>query len=796
MIKNYFKIAWRQLVKNKLVSTINITGLSLGLTAVLLAFVFIQDERSFDTFHEKSERIFRVNKWVKENNGDLTKTAETPGLMAPTLDADFPEVELATHVAPWFDEVLMSYEDQHTFVKNFVFADSNFFQVFDFQMIKGDDPSRILSTPGQMIITSELAQTLFGGQDPIGKMVKGLNDIDFTVAGLAQPAPRQSHIQYDAIISWSSTDGQSGFLDFSFMNNWLAQAVNTYLLLRKPQQMDSVNEKLPDFTAQYMANRKDTYTFFLQPLPEVYLHSADLQHLRGGKFGSVSFLRTFSIIALMILLIACFNYINITTAKSLQRAKEVGVKKVLGAAKGQLIGQFLIETISMTLLAGILSFGLALFLLPQLNAWFGKDIPGDAFATIGTIGFFATIILTTSLIAGFFPGWVLTRFKPLTILRSVFKATPGSEWPRQVLTTLQLTISIALIAGTLILHQQFNYVLNKDLGFDKEQVMVMRTPPGIVNNHVAFKNEIAALPGVQSVSICNAAVEDGTFGSTVIPEGYTDGELMVRMFRVDTNYVKTYGMELSEGRFLNLASDFDPGTFVVNEAFVRQAAWENPLEKSIQFVGDEHKYPVVGVLKDFNFNSLHEEVSPLVMYLNERKSNTSLRVDPAQLSTLLPQIEKIWKQFESRFPFDYYFLDDYFSQKYIAEQQMVKVITLFAFLAIFIACLGLYGLAAFAISRRTKEIGIRKVLGASVISIMQLLSSQFSRLVLLAFLIATPLVYYYTQDWLNGFAYHVHLSGWFFIVAGVIVLAIVFITVSFQSVRAALVNPVNALKSE
>ena len=332
MIQQNIRLFFRSLTRQKIHFLLTSSGLTIGLTAVLLAFIFIQDEQQFDVFHSKADRIFRVNKTLQENNGDLTKNAETPGKMAAALDADFPEVELATHISPWFDEVLVTYEDQNTFVKNWVFADSNFFDVFDFQMISGGNPVEILSKPGQILITPELAQNLFGGKDPIGKVVKGQNDKDFMVAGIVERAPRQSHIQYDALVSWASTESQSNFMDFGFMNNWLGQTVYTYLLLRKPEQMVAVNEKFADFTAQYMNNRKDTYSFFLQSLPEVYLQSTDLQYLRGGKYGSASFLQTFSIIALLILLIACFNYINITTAKSLQRAKEVGVKKSVGSS--------------------------------------------------------------------------------------------------------------------------------------------------------------------------------------------------------------------------------------------------------------------------------------------------------------------------------------------------------------------------------------------------------------------------------------------------------------------------------
>ena len=795
MFKQNLLVFWRNILKEKVQFFLTITGLVMGLIAVLLAFTIIQDDYQFDDFHEQSDRIFRVNKHVKENNGDITKNAETPGLMAPTLDAEMPEVELATRIAPWFDRILVSYEDQNTFVKNWMFVDSNFFRVFDFEMIKGDDPAKILSTPGQVIITPELAQTLFGQFDPIGRTIKGQSDKNYTVAGLVKPAPRQSHIQYDALVSWASTEKESDFLNFNFMNNWLGQTVYTYVLLRQPEQQAAVDDKFAAFTARHMENRKDTYDFFLQPLDEIYLNSTDLLYLRGMKLGSASFIRTFSIISFFLLLIACFNYINITTAKSLQRAKEVGVKKVLGAKKNQLISQFMTETVTLTVVASLLAIGFAQLFLQQLNLWFEKDIPAISLISADKIFFLSAIIIITSLVAGFFPSWMLTKYRPVSVLKNSKAQAPGGEWPRQILTTLQLTMSIGLIAGMLILQQQFNFISNKNLGFDKDQVLTMSTPPGVNENLEAFRNELTSLPGIQSVSICNASVQQGTFGTGVIPEGKSE-EMMVQLYRVDSNYLETFGMELAEGRFLNLASDFDPGTMIVNEAFVKQAGWTNPLERSLRFEGGEEKYPVVGVLKDFNFNSLHQEVSPLVMYLDNRTTHTSVRFDPAKLSSLLPQIQSLWERFETRFPFDYQFLDEYFAEKYLAEQQMLKVISLFAFLAILIACLGMYGLASFAIARRRKEIGIRKVLGASVTSIVGLLSSRFVKLVGIALLLATPIVYYYGNNWLNNFAYHINMNGWVFLIAGIIVLGIVFFTVSFQSIRAALANPVKSLRSE
>ena len=796
MLKHNLSVFIRQLFRDKTNTLITLSGLVLGLTAVLLAFTFISDEHRFDQFHSKSERIFRVNKDYSDPSGDLSKNAETPGRMAATLDADFPEVEVAAHIAPWFGDVLVSYEDQHIEVDNWVFADSNFFRIFDFNILKGGDRSQVLAQPGQILLTPSLAHRLFGDQNPIGKTIFGLKDKLFTVSGIIEEAPRQSHIQYGAIASWASTESSSGFLDFSFMNNWLGQTVYTYALLRRPDQMAAVNAKLPQFTAQYMPDRTERYAFYLQPLSEVYLHSTDIRYLRGGKYGSATFLRTFSIIALLILLIACFNYINITTARSMQRAKEVGVKKVLGAFKGQIIRQFLTETLSITLLAAILATGIAHLLLPKLNGWFEKDIPHTLLWEYKTIGVLGFVILATAALSGLFPSLLLAKFRPVSILQSSLKLSPGGQLPRQVLTTLQLAVGIGLIAGTLLLHQQFQYLLNKDIGFDKEQVLIMHTPPGIDSSAMAFRHALESLPGISSVSICNAAMPDGTFGSTVIPEGNNGEEVPIQIFRVDSNYVKTYGIRIAEGRFLNRASDFDPGSLVVNETLVKQMGWESGVRKTIKFSANDTPYPIVGVVEDFHYNSLHQPVGPAVLYLDDRKNNISVRIESEQLASILPRMRQLWGQFESRHPFDYYFLDDYFAKNYVKEKQMVQVITLFAGLAIFIACLGLYGLAAFAVARRRKEIGIRKVLGASLPGILALLTTNFFKLVLIAMILSTPIMWHFLQTWLQNFTYHISLSWQTFALAGVLMLVIVLLTVCAQSVRAALANPIDSLRNE
>lgn len=797
MIAHYLTLFRRLIFRQQSYFLLTVSGLTLGLAAVILAFVFIRDEGSYDRFHAKADRLVRVNKWVKAENGDLENTAETPGLFAPTLMNEFPEVEAAAPYNPWFDEVLFTLGEKSFGVKGLSFADENFFRLFDFQLLRGN-PAEVLSKPGQLVLTERLAETMFGKADPIGQTIMALEDKPYVVSGIIANPPRKSHIQFEALASWASTEPANGMHDFGFMNNWLGQTVYTYALLQDASKAAAVEKKFPDLVAQYMPNRVDRYQFYLQPWKDIYLNSYDIRFLRGGKYGSAAFLRTFTIIALLILLIAGFNYVNISTAKSLQRAKEVGVKKVLGADRRQLMGQFLSETLATTILAGAAALVLAYSLLPSLNRLFESETPVSLVFSPSTLVTLAGVVLAVSLLAGFFPGLIISGFKPARVIRKISVLSPGGEWPRQVLTTLQLGISIALISGSFILYRQFRFLLERDLGFSKDQVMVLPTPPGIDSTHVAFHQALQALPGVQSASICQAAIGTGTFGSTVLPEGSGDREFSVQIFRVDTQFIKTYGMEITAGRFFSnrFQSDFNPGALVVNETFVRQAGWDTHEGKTVRFVGDETKYPVVGVVRDFNYNSLHHAVDPVMMYLDGRRGNISVRFDPQQVGSLLPKMERLWRQFEQRYPFDYYFVDEEFAKNYVSEQRMVKVVGIFSGLAIFIACLGLYGLAAFTIARRTKEIGIRKVMGASVTSIVALLSKNFVKLTGLAVIIGAPVAWYFISGWLNDFAYHVPLAWGVFALAGLAVLLIVFLTVGVQSAKAAVANPANTLKTE
>jgi len=796
MLHHYLTIVRRLLTREWGYSLINLSGLALGLTAVLLAFTFIRDESLYDNFHDKGDRIFRVNKWAKEESGERFLVAETPGLMAPAMVQDFPEVQAATHFAPWFDEVLLSYEDKSVKTENLVFADTGFLQLFDFEILKGR--AEALAAPGQILLTPGLAAALFGQEDPVGKAVVGLDDQMYTVAGLIADPPRRSHLQFEALVSWSSTEPGSGMHDFSFMNNWLGQTVYTYALLQDAAQEEALEAKFPAFVEQYMSNRTDRYEFFLQPLSEVYLHSDNIRYLRGNKYGSAVFLRTFSIIALLVLLIACFNYINISTAKSVERRREIGVKKVLGAGRRALLFQFLVETFVFVSMAAVLSILLAHALMPRFNALFGRDIPVELLSESGPLAFLGLAVLLVSLLAGLFPAALLSGFRPLEVLKGGKAETRGSAGPRSVLTALQLALSVGLIAGTIVLNQQFDFILSKDLGFDKEQVLVMATPPGIEQKSELFRTELEQLPGVESVSICQAAIRSGTFGTTVLPEGSNGREVPAQAYRVEENFLETFGIKLAAGRFLStqFPTDTSIGALVVNEQMARQMGWEAPLGKTIKFSADGPAFPVVGVVKDFHFDTFQQPIGPLVMYLDGRKHNISVRFDRGQLAGLLPGLRQLWEAYESRFPFDYYFLDESFAKDYLAEQRMLKVVGIFSLLAIFIACLGLYGLAAFTVARRVKEIGIRKVLGASIGNILMLLHRRLFYLTLPGFLAGGALSWHLLHSWLQQYAYSIRLSPWAFILAGLLTLIVASLAVLFQSLRAALSNPVEALKYE
>jgi len=793
MFKNYFKISLRNLLKYKTYFGINILGLSMAITCSILVVAFITDELSFDQFHHNKDRLFRLNKInLNPNTGISILTAENSGLMGPTIANDYPEVESITRICPWWDDVVISYEDSNINIKNFLFADSTFFELFDFKLEKGD-PATALVAPSSMVITESLSKKLFLDEDPIGKTVIGLQSLEYHITGVIQDAPRNSHIQFDALVAWSTTVPGIGQLPFTWMNNWYAQAIFTYVLLGDGVDADLLQSKFPEFMQRNFPERADKYFLYLQPFGDIYLNSTEVTGIRKARLGSGTYVRIFLSIAIFLLLIACINYININTAKATKRSLEVGVRKVMGATRKQLLFQFFGESFFITTISGIIAVFLADIAIPYFNQLAGKNIQTDILLSphvlLPTVG----IVAIVSLLAGIYPALVLSAFKPSTVLRSSSGSKITGNLLRQVLTTFQFAVSVMLIAGAIVVFSQMNYLRTKDLGFEKDQVMVLSMANSIQLKHQTFQNEIENHPNVLSAT--------GTFTTTIVKEGGGGGmedELEVRMFRTDGNFIRTYGMQIVEGRDLDANIASDSNALIVNETFANSMGWEDPVDRYVQFNPLGSKFPIIGVVKDFHYNPLTTStVGPIAMFIwGSNFHNLSVRIRGENIPKTISYIESIWKKYEVRYPFDYYFVDQWFDQNYRAEQQLFQTVTIFSIVSILIACFGLYGLTSFTIEQRTKEIGIRKVFGASVARIAIMINKRFVFLVILGFLIATPFTYYLADSWLQSFAYRVPVYWWVFITAGLLVLLIALLSVTVQALKAAVVNPIKSLSHE
>lgn len=797
MIKNYIIAAARSFSRNKLHTVINISGLATGLMAGILSIIFVLDELSYDKFHTQRDQIFRLNKINKGENGSQILTAETSGMMGPTMVDEMPEVINSTRYLSWFDEIVVTFNEKNITIPSraAAFTDSTFFHIFDFNLIRGDRSS-VLSRPQTMVLTESTAQSLFGSEDPIGKSIVGMNNQSFEITGIVQDPPLRSQLQFDALMSWTSTVPQMGSIPMEWMNNWIAQGINTYLLLESKQAASSVTPKLPKFMQDHLPTRVDKYELYLQAFNDTYLHSYNLQGVQAARIGNIQYIYLFSMIAGFILLIACINYINISTAKATRRSREVGMRKALGAAKRQLILQFMGESMLLTLLSVVIAFGLLHLAIPTFNELAGKDLSISLLLDFRVLAGVVVLALVVGLLSGIYPSLIISAFRPAYVLRGAATGQAGAQWGRSALITFQFIISIVMIAGTLLMHKQINFILSKDLGFDKEHILVVNLTPGIAAKKDVLQNAANNLPNVVSTSMGRTALGQGGASTYIIPEGFGPDEIEARMFPVDGNFLETYQIELKDGRFFQQGSAYDSGAVIINEALARRLNWNSSLEKMIRFSQEQPAQPVIGVLKDFNYGTLYREVDPLIMWVS-RRAPTKLSVrfngDPAPI---LGSLEQQWKQFEARYPFNYYFLDQAFATSYVSEQKLYKTVMTFAGLSIFIACLGLYGLVSFTIEQRTKEFGIRKILGASVASIGMLVNKKFALLVAIASVISVPILVPFMNQWLQKFAFRVDLEPSVFIYAIILTLFITVFAVSVQAIKVAMGNPAKALKQE
>jgi putative ABC transport system permease protein len=796
MSHNFILLAIRQVRRNRLHTLINILCLAVGLTASILAVMFIIDETSFDKFHSKADRIFRLNKVNFETDGSTSLSGETSGLMGSTMADEYPELQTFTRYVPWFNDVLLSSDDKNVLMKarELVFVDSSFFAVFDFQLVKGD-PSTALRNPQSIVLTEKTALALFGNDNPIGKTVKGLQDIDFEVTGIVAEPPRNSHMQFTGLMSWTTTVPDLGRIPLIFMNNWLAQATCTYVLLHNKSDQRKVELKLPKFVVDHVPTRVDKYSLYLQPLEDLYLKSDNVQGLKMHKTGSQQFNYFFSVIASFILFLACINYINISTSKATRRAREVAMRKCVGASRKQLLFQFVGESFVFVVCAAVLAAILVFVSVPYFNDLTGKMLPltllTDPIVILSTI----TLIFMVAITSGLYPGFVLSSFAPAVIQGSA-KAKVSGNLPRQVLIAFQFVITMCMITGTLLIYQQIQLVLSAEVGFDKEHVLLVGMTPAVMEKKDVVMEELHALPNVVSASTSQTTIGWGTYSTYVIPEGFKPDEIEARVFHVDGNYQETYGLEMAMGRFFDTRLSSDSSAVIINETMMKKLHWDDPTKMTIKFNETSPALPVVGVLKDFHFKSFYEAIEPLVMVISPASQpNLSVRFS-GNPSNIVTTLENKWKTIETRYPFNYTFVDETFAKAYTTEEKLLQTVLTFAGVSILIACLGLYGLVSFTIEQRTREFGIRKVLGASVAGISYLVNKKFILLALIGGSLAIPLVIPFIDKWLGKFALKITVGPTVFLLAFGMMLLVTVFAVSVQAIKAAMANPVDSLRHE
>ncbi|MDZ7304890.1 MAG: ABC transporter permease [candidate division KSB1 bacterium] len=789
MFKNHLKIAARNLLKYKVYSFINIAGLAIGMACCLLILLYVQHELAYDHFHEKADRIYRILRHGRVQDSDYTIPVN-PAPLAETLVREFPEVLAATRMlsVKAFAECVVKYADKQFVENRILFADSTFFDIFTFSLLLGNSRTA-LDKPNRVVITEAMAQKYFGDENPMGKTLRinigGNADLAFTITGVAKDVPPNSHFHFDFLPSLVT-------LDWSRSTSWGQNAFYTYFLLSKGYSAAQLEAKLPQLVQKYIARTMQfDDRFFVQPLTAIHLRSNYDLELEPNS--DIIYVYIFSIIAFIVLLSACINFMNLATARSANRVREIGVRKVLGASRGQLLRQFLSESTILSVIAVLFAVGLLELFLPLFNRLAERQIAVDftsnSFLLAGLIG----MGLLVGILAGSYPAFFLSSFRPIVALRGKPQQGTRGAWLRSGLVFLQFAISIVLIIGTFVVERQLHYVRNKRLGFDKEHVVVISRASALGPRWQAFKHELMWSPNVIHTA-GSSSVPGRYFDSTVFEaEGMDESQRLWYVF-ADEGFIETMGMEMVAGR--NFSPEFatETSAFILNETAVKKLGWENAVGKKL--AGNARTGAIIGVVKDFHFESLHQEIHPLVMLFATSPSYLSVRVRQANLHQTLTFLEEKWRSFVPDQPFEYSFLDEAFDKLYRSEERLEQIFGYFSTLAIFIACLGLFGLASFTAEQRTKEIGIRKVLGASVASILFLLSKDFGKLVLLANFIAWPVAWYAMNRWLQNYAYRIEIGWWVFALAGGLALIIAFATVSTQAFKAALANPVQVLRYE
>ncbi len=798
MFRNFFIMAVRNISRQKLYSTLNILGLAGGITASLLLLLYIKDELSYDTIHSKAKQIYRVNTLavVQDTKLDI---AQTMAPLGPALKNDYPEVLNFTRLMALGNELVTKDETQF-YESEFYFVDSTFFEIFDIKLLRGD-PKTVLVAPNSIVITETLAKKYFGSEDPIGQNIKtGSEEWERTITGVMQDPYPNTHIKPNAILSYSTLPSEM----VSFWGN-----INDYLYIVLPKDFDYriLEAKFPEVFDKYLSELFSqfdaTAEFSLTPFLDIHLKSQLEGEMEPG--GTIAYIYIFTAIALFILLIASINYMNMSTARATYRSKEVGIRKVLGSHKAQLRWQFVTESILVTVIGAIISGILAFFLLPGFNAVSGKQIGLDFYTDPVVLMGFGVIILFVGTIAGSYPAFYLSRFRPAEVLKGRGLAGTGNAGLRKILVILQFSISLVMIVSTWIVYDQLRFLNNKELGFNKDQVIqVSLSGSTTVDKYDVLKNELSKNPNIEAIASGQGTPGGKNLNVQGIGVETNTGEMIDEVFQtiyVDQDYLSTLEIPIVKGRdFLQEIGRDTVDAVIVNQKMVKHMGWEEPIGKRFSAItgidlGRVEK-KVVGVIQDFHMRALQEPIEPLVIHMNIRNGQMLLRIKEQGMDKTLADLEKTWKEVITNRPLEYTFLEQEFQDQYVEDQRRGSIFSIFSGLTIFIACMGLFGLASYNAEMKKKEIGIRKVVGASLFDIMYLVSKDFLKLVFYSMIIAFPISYYFMSNWLQEFSYRVDISVVSFLLSALVTILITLITISYHSIVAGVSNPTESLKEE
>lgn len=789
MIKHHLKLAYRNTLRNKSTFLINLIGLSTGLACALLIFLWVSDELSVDKFHEKDAQLFQVMKQAKTSNGEILTFKWTPAPLAAAMKTEMPEVELATSCffEPDAQKGIIKVGASHLKAMD-LFTKPDFFKIFSYHFLEGDK-NQVLKTKEEVLISDEFAKKVFGtSTNLVGKTLNYEKEPfsgSYKISGVFKKPPANATQQFDLVFNFDlMLDSQPD------MNQWTYGGPDTYIVLKEGTNPDHFNQKIQPYL---QTKTGEAYqSLFVRPFSDQHLYNKYENGKQAG--GRIEYVWLFSIIALFVLIIACINFMNLSTAKAMHRTKEVGVKKVIGANRTYLITQYMVESIVLTLISLVLALIFVAVILPHFNEITDKQLgfSFDPKLIFGILG----ITIMTGIISGSYPALYLSSFNPVAIFKGTINRSVGEVWARKGLVIFQFSISIILIVSVTVIYNQIQFIQNKNLGFDKDQVLVFKKDGKLTNDFDSFLKEVKNIPGVVNASSARSNLVNNSSSTIGVRwEGLTeDNSTPFKYLAVGYDLIELLDIELLEGRSFSKNFGDEKDKIIFNETAIKVMGLKNPIGKTVRQWGEDKQ--IIGVVKDFHTESLYEKVKPCFLNLNTTGSDLIVKIQAGTEQRTIAQLGAIYKKFNDGLPFEFEFLDANYQNLYASEQRVATLSKYFAGIAILISCLGLFGLVTFSAQRRIKEIGIRKVLGASVTSIVHLLSKDFLQLIVFALFISIPIAWYFMNNWLNSFAYHIEMDSWIFVLTGVFTIGIAFLTVASQSLKSALTNPVDTLKNE